>query len=83
MVEPLEHQSIYKGGHEEWRLGSTCDECEMRHEENLARFEFADSPYFNIKRLRNDNASHQTQYGMQKEIFDAAREGGYDITRAR
>jgi hypothetical protein len=28
--EPIEHQSIYKDGHQDWRLGysSECDECE-------------------------------------------------------
>lgn len=28
MSDPLQHQSIYPGGHTEWVDGQTCDECE-------------------------------------------------------
>ncbi len=40
-------------------------------------------PYFNIKRLKADNAGHYTQRELGREITDAARADGRDITRTR
>ena len=32
-----EHQSLYPGGHEDWRPGMTCDECDERRAVNEAK----------------------------------------------
>lgn len=37
---------------------------------------------FNIKRLQADNAGHYTQRELGREVEDAARADGRDITRS-
>ena len=36
MSDPVEHVSVWPGGHEEYRAGTTCDECEQRLAEKRA-----------------------------------------------
>lgn len=42
-MEPIEHKSMYEGGHKEWRPGYTCSECRGRKAEAAAKFPLAGS----------------------------------------
>lgn len=37
MSEPVEHQSFWDGGHQDWRPDATCPECTERALQNRAR----------------------------------------------
>lgn len=36
--DPVEHQSIYENGHQDWQPGITCDKCEGFRLSNELRF---------------------------------------------
>lgn len=59
-----------------WAWGVVCDKC-------TAPRVYGTGPMFNIKRLKADNAGHYTQHGLAREVEDAARKDGRDITRAK
>lgn len=84
MAEPVEHLGRDDTHPDEWRLGITCDECQQSHAKMMdEKFGEKLSVFWNIQRLKNDNAGHYTQRELRNEIYDAARESGEDIGRAR
>ena len=80
-MSKTEHQSLTSGVHpDEWRDGSTCDDCaraaEMQRELNRNA-----TPLYNLAWLKNSNESGETAMQMVKEIEDGARESGRDIRK--
>lgn len=79
--EPTEHQSLASGVHpDEWRAGSTCDDCQ-RAAEMTAEMKRNAGPLYNLAWLRNSNETGVSAMGMVKEMEADARESGRDMRR--
>ncbi len=61
-----------------WGWFIVCDDCYIPPKDHSQE----KTVRFNIERLRQTNELGQTQNEMRDEIYENAREGGYDITRA-
>lgn len=82
-VAPTEHLGYEETHPKTWRKGTTCTDCSAHVERKRLQHNGGAHVNFNIARLKADNAGGYTQRELAKETFDAARAGGFDITRAR
>lgn len=77
---PVEHQSVFGEGHQDWRLGTTCDECQA----NLDSRRKGTSGgrgllQFGIQRWHGvDYMSAQEQ---EKQVVASARAKGFEPER--
>lgn len=78
VTEPIEHQSVFPEGHQEWLLGSTCDECKELYAKRRAQHGIA--PYINLSRMR-DYDYHSVSH-LEKQAVAAARANGIEPERA-
>ena len=82
-AEPTEHQGVGEGGHQDWRIGHTCDECTARAAAKLAASHSGMQVNFNISRLKSDNTAHVTQRQLGREVIESAKRDGREIERYR
>jgi hypothetical protein len=74
-----EHQSSWSGGHEDWRPGITCDECQERKEANAARFGKSNVLVSGLQRMKDyDYTSVDT---LEKKAIADARAMGIEPER--
>ncbi len=77
-VEPLEHQSVWTEGHQDWRPGRTCDECVERKAQRKAElFQgqvmvsglelMKDLEYGSTRDWVNDNVNRAVANGIEPE----------------
>ena len=62
-----------------WGWGIRCTACFVKRADHTKGKKVT----FAISRLKNTNEAGVTQNELRQEIYDNAREGGYDIERAR
>ena len=77
---PIEHQSVFGGGHQDWRLGNTCSECETLVAETRAGTSGGRGLLqYGIKRWQGvDYMSSQEQ---EKQVVASARSRGIEPER--
>jgi len=77
---PIEHQSVFGEGHQDWRAGGTCDECQ----ENLASRRQGTSGgrgllQYGIKRWQG--TEYMSGQEQEKQVVASARAKGIEPER--
>lgn len=74
-----EHQSVFSGGHQDWRAGISCDECRTLHAERKAQHGGQKLLVSGLASMRDKEYS--SVYALEKEAIADARANGIEPER--
>ena len=74
-----EHQSVFSGGHDDWRAGISCDECRALKAQRQARHEGQQLLVSGLASMRDKE--YASVYALEKEAVADARANGIEPER--
>lgn len=79
IAAPLEHQSVFGGGHQAWKPGNTCDECLANQAARRVTAQVGVLHQYGIKRWHG--VDYMSDREQEKQVVASARAKGYEPVR--